>query len=90
MTRLYLCDFYFVRDWEARLRAEFIDGSIWESKTAPYKCSELRSIFYEKCSDVEDKLDREGVDEEEEDLEMDYSQKPQIKGTKKGKQWNEL
>ena len=79
------CNFYYVRDWEARLRAEFIDGSIWESKTAPYKCSELRSMFFEKCSDIEDKLEQEGADEDDEDLEMDLSQKAPIKGTKKGK-----
>ena len=47
-------------------------------------------MFFEKCSDIEDKLEQEGADEDDEDLEMDLSQKAPIKGTKKGKKWNEL
>merc|ERR1719453_583068 len=75
------------RDWEAKVRAEFIDGSIWESKTAPYKCSELRSLFYQKCEEVEDRLEQALPDEPEEDFEKDMNsaQKNKKSGAKKNK-----
>ena len=73
------------RDWEAQVRAEFIDGSVWESKTAPYKCSDLRAIFFEKCGEIEDAIERAGAEQDNDDDEDDNTKKKNIKGTKKGK-----
>ena len=43
------------------LKAEFIDGSVWETKTDKFDCSELRNLFFEKAAAVEDAIERAGM-----------------------------
>ena len=68
---------------EARLKAEFIDGSIWEIETKDFTNKDLRDMFFEKAADVEDAIERAGA--EEDDDEEDEPERKKIKGTKKGK-----
>jgi hypothetical protein len=43
-------------DFTATLKAEFSDGSIFETETSPYTAADLRSLFYEKAEEAEDSI----------------------------------
>jgi hypothetical protein len=41
----------------AKLTAEFLDGSKWETPTGDLRMEELRAQFFLKCQDAEDNVD---------------------------------
>lgn len=73
------CSFQFLKEVSpAYLKAEFSDGTKWETTTSGLTCADLRSIFYEKA------LQAEELAEENDDIKVKapVANSPKAKGKK--------
>jgi hypothetical protein len=70
---------------EPKLVAEFVDGTKWETETSPYEAVELRNMFYQYTTKIEDAMEESGgVADSSSSASSKGESKGAVKGAAKG------